>query len=531
MNTQNESKQTLNLAKLWNEILGENEQPAAKLNESIAEKEPSYFNIENYAHRLDLMMLNHRPSTKSGPGNSHEIESIIRECEKVVRNNSKLNSYLLKEEEKASCYFKSERKIANISIRDNAHIEIIDDIISAKEPTKNKILPVKISDKKPEIIQSEKSKNEIPDSNNQTVFSFDSQFSFEEALENFNSIKNNLLDNNLEDLKAALIDISAKSSQQLVKLVSMNLINFETFLDIDEMKANERTRKLVLKESHLSILMSSLIEINSTATLLYNVSCIFLKSLLCDYVLLSLYSESNPCKDASKVLSRKIFQVCSSVCKEFPRQFIYSCLMNWIIKINITSDKNSTTIVSTNRLLIEFVIKIIKDCFAETEALTMLTSLLNEFAQLEWYENIYSVVSCLNEKLTNLNNENLSLLLAKMKNDSLNLSKSNLFSKLLLNLLNKCQSMFVVQKQTESAKAVQEADEIMNESNLYGFSQSSEPQPQNSQNVKKAKAAYETGGFTRNANASHLLTNIEFIVANNQTLMKTTLSNMLKSFK
>jgi hypothetical protein len=518
MNKQDDLKQVFNLAKFWNEMLGEND--------STSHNE-GYFNIENYAYRFDLLMHNQKPSI-TGSIDSQELDKIIRNCEQIIKSQSNLDSYLQEEERKVSSYLKISRNDTNEAAQENVQMEIIDELIDDTEPSKATKSPQeKLElDKDPEV---EIEQPKLADSNNQTIFSYDSQFTVENAQECFNSIKTHLIDNNHDDLKATLIDLSSKSNHQLVKLISMNLINFETFLSTEEMKASEIARKQALKESYLTALMNSLIEINAITTISYNVSCIFLKSILCDYVLVGLYNENG--KDSGKILSRKMFQICTSVFKEFPRQFIYSCLMSWVIKINNDpSVKSTPAIVSTNKFLIEFVTKMIKDCFAETEALITLASLLNEFANLAWYESIYSVISCLIEKLTSLNCENLSLLLTKMKSDSANLSKSNLFSKLLINLLNKCQHIFLVQNQsvveTTSVKAV---EEFINESNLYGFSQSNEQSSsQSSQQVKKPK---QSRNFTRNANASHLISNLESIINNNQTLMKTTLLNMLNNFK
>jgi hypothetical protein len=532
MNKQDEIelKKKFNLAKLWNEILGENDSEKPKEAPVSTSVTPAhYFNLDNYVSRLNLMMINN-PLDSNDSISGQEMEF----AESIIKN-PVVNAYLTKEQERASKFLPDVKKKQPHAAPVCEPEEIILDISE-----ENKLVQANKSPAKPETKPPEaKDVETMPliNEKDQTTIVYDSQFDINTARDLFVSIKSHLVDNNADNLKSSLIELFATANQQMIKLVSTNLVGLDTFSDTDDRKLQSDVKiKLGLKESNVSMLASSLIEINTTTTVLsYTTGCLFLKSIMCDYILLSLYSDEKS-RDVEKVLSRKMVQLCSNVYKEFTKQFIYSCLMTWIMKVNVDSGVQSNKgLVSSNKLLFDFVTKFIKDYFAQAEALIVLTSLLNEYWSVAWYDNLYAVIACLIDKQLNLSVENLGLLLNKMKNDSVNLSKSNVFSKLVLNVLNKCQSLFLVQQNQEGEVETKPAadEEAMDQDNLYGFSQPVEVS-QGSQVTNRQRIPAKTDGrctFSRNANASHLISTLESIIANNQTLMKATLSRMVLNFK
>lgn len=158
--------------------------------------------------------------------------------------------------------------------------------------------------------------------------------------------------------------------------------------------------------------------------------------------------------------------------KEFTHQFISSCLIVWTLELASNPQQSKT--------LADYILKIVKEDFHEIEANLMLTGLSTQQSSNCWPESIYSIVTSLVEKSACLNYEVLSSLLTRMKSDSTVLTKSSVFSKCLLLLINKCKS-------GGSSQAV-----VLNDS---------------------------------------LLNLIEIIIGNNQTLIKKSLQTAFKSLK
>ena len=486
----------LALAKLWNELLN------SKSNEKT-----DYINLENYACRFDLVLASLK-GANSGKKSCQNLTERIQECERVVKENSKLASYLKAEQHKAK---------QHTPLRPKNPIETIIDLEAAVSSPKPK------SALKQDAEPLDKAELSLP---NTTALASSSQFSMQMAEETFNSIKSNISDE--ARLKPILTDLlTIANNEDLVKFVAINLLNLDCFMSVEAIKENEATRRVSLKESHLCSLINTLIDLNSsTALLSYQLTCTFLKSLLRDFILFGLYSSDEQLgKEASRVLSRKIFLLCSSACKEFSRAFIYACLISWLLKANTSpSRKTPPVAMSANKLLVEFVLKLVKDCFGETEAVIMIELLLAEYANEDWFENVYSVVACCVDKMSSVDGENLTLLLVKMNQDSKNLSKSNLFSKLLLGLLNKCQSRFVREQQSRDGEDAEK--EVESNSSFLEL---------NNPNIKRASQHEEVtskpGVKKMGANVEHLISVIESIAANNETLMKTTIMNMIKNIK
>jgi hypothetical protein len=144
----------------------------------------------------------------------------------------------------------------------------------------------------------------------------------------------------------------------------------------------------------------------------------------------------------------------------------------------------------------------------------------------QWFDNIYSAIAICVDKISNLSTEILSSLLNRMNSDSMNMSKSPVFSKLLLNILNKCRNYFVINHEvvTKSPFKSKTNENFFNNGN-DSFMQDFVHQASQIKNKNQSKPSEMQ---TRN---THMLNIVEVIIENNKTLMKSTLANILKSYK
>lgn len=329
------------------------------------------------------------------------------------------------------------------------------------------------------------------------------KFSTEKLVEILESFKKPLEEENEERIKYLLQELISKFEIDAIKLFCVNLLEIENLKGaLVYSDANKiENRNASLKENTLNLLSSCLISLNSSSTILsYNNSFTILKYLFGDFILVNLSLNDLSNEQASKILSRKIFLICSGLCKEFPRQFILSCVVQWLMEANSKI---------SNKIFNEFLIKIMKECFGEQESWILFQCLQTDCANLKWTDIIYSVLSVLIEKIPNLNSENFNFLLNKMQADSASLSKSTIFSKFLQTILNKCKNHLVLNQASFESNNLKSHNET-------SFSQSSQSIQSN-----KQKVSYD----------SKLLNLIESIVDNNQTLIKKSLLNFVKNLK
>lgn len=164
----------------------------------------------------------------------------------------------------------------------------------------------------------------------------------------------------------------------------------------------------------------------------YNSAQSYLRSLVGEYFAIKYRSLS---ETSEELFSRDIMSAFNYLLKEFTHQFISSCLIVWTLELASNPQQSKT--------LADYILKIVKEDFHEIEANLMLTGLSTQQQQSStscWPESIYSIVTSLVEKSACLNYEVLSSLLTRMKSDSTVLTKSSVFSKCLLLLINKCKS-------------------------------------------------------------------------------------------
>lgn len=131
---------------------------------------------------------------------------------------------------------------------------------------------------------------------------------------------------------------------------------------------------------------------------------------------------------------REIMATLGYLLEQFPREFIASCLMIWSI-VAVTP----TNQTAANKAMMDYILKIVKESFRDFESALMLFNLVDKHAKSNWPETIYSIVSCLIDKVfwAELRSEMVHSLLIRMKDDSVCLAKSSVFSKCVLLVLNK----------------------------------------------------------------------------------------------
>ena len=284
------------------------------------------------------------------------------------------------------------------------------------------------------------------------------------------SIRDQLSQENRAELTNLLTQISLTHDLKNIKLICKRL--------------STDTR---LSETDVTLIIESVLQIQALS---YNVSLAFL-GILSDFV-----SEKLGSDNGQTVLSRQMFTTCSITCHKLTRQFILACLLDWTSRLN--EDKHKLT----NKLLTEFLVKLVKECFEETSAIILLQELTANLALLNWSENIYSVVSALNEKISNFKFEHFKSVIDKMVADMKLMSKSNVFSKLLLCMMNKFKQVLSYQPSLDTGQNMQTDAEIQ-----------------------------VASVSSKNASLTHMIEQCLLIVENNQTILKRSLLNIVNSFK
>jgi hypothetical protein len=447
------------IAKLWNILLGDSH---------LTNSSTSYFNLENYAFRMDILINNTKSEKNIDKNMTHALEKI----KEVVVNSSNLKAYLSRERERFKIPVKSKKPT----------IEVLD--LSNNISLNTKENPEKTANndnliKETNVADICVTKQVQIDQNNQ------SSLSDADINEIVISLLNLIKQHKRTELKDFVTEIAQKYSIEDIKRVCKMDFN--------------------LTENELGLLVEILTEINKSEIILsYNVSFAFL-GILSDYVRVKMKSECQ----SGQGLSRQIFTISVSAYSKFSRQFILSCALNWIKLLNENLDEKQKI---GNKLFTEFLAKLVKECFDEIASSLLLHHLAIENSNSTWSENVYILVSSLHDKISNLKLEFLKVIIEKMFNDSKEMSKSNVFSKLLLNIMNKFKNALSNQPQPKkiqenSTEMQLESEEHLN-ANTLGNNQ-----------LKKS------------TNLSNWLEQIFLIIENNQTILKRSLLNIANSFK
>ena len=389
------------ISKLWNTLIDNK-------SSKVENAENYCANLDNYAFRMNIIIK--EPESK-----------LIQMCRKFIDAKSNLNKYLTQSNQQS---FTNQ---SNVEL-----IELLDTSNSKPTASTNAPTEVEMIEKKevPEKSETADEKMEVV-----PIVSLDKNTQEHETHEKLEhilfSLKKNLEDSNTDELKATISEISTKLSVDSIKKMSKSVLNIENYNGT----LIEDVLEVSLKENDLISILEILISINESESLLsYSVMNAILSDILGDYILIRLKLK-NEAKEASvqidSILSRKVFAICSQICKQFTRPFMFSCLSSWIKCINESSKSKSSS------LLLEFINKLIKDCFGESEAIALIQHLVAEFTNLKWSENVYLTMTNLVDKIANINLENFSIIIDKMQIDSKDLCKSTIFTKLIINLINK----------------------------------------------------------------------------------------------
>ena len=89
------------IAKLWNILLGNNH---------LSNSNTSYFNLENYAFRMDILINNTKCEKNIDKNMTHALEKI----KEVVVNSSNLKAYLSRERERFKIPVKSKKSAIEV---------------------------------------------------------------------------------------------------------------------------------------------------------------------------------------------------------------------------------------------------------------------------------------------------------------------------------------------------------------------------------------------------------------------------------
>ena len=418
---------------------------------------------------MDILINNTKCEKNIDKKMTHALEKI----KEVVVNSSNLKAYLSRERERFKIPVKSKKSA--IEVLDLSNNVSLNTRENPEKAANNDDLTKET--KEAEICET---KQVQLDQNNQPSLS-DSDIN-EIGISLLNLIKHQ---DKRTELKDFIAEIAQKYSIEDIKRVCKMDLN--------------------LTENELGLLVEILTEINESETILsYNVSFAFL-GILSDYVRVKM---KNECQ-SGQGLSRQIFTISVSAYSKFSRQFILSCALNWIKLLNENLDEKQKV---GNKVFTEFLAKLVKECFDEIGSSLLLHHLAIEQSNSAWSENVYILVSSLHDKILNLKLEFLKIIIEKMFNDSKVMSKSNVFSKLLLNIMNKFKSSLSNQPlprkiQENTTENQLESEEHLN-ANMLGNNQ-----------LKKSTSL------------SNWLEQIFLIIENNQTILKRSLSNIANSFK
>ena len=444
-----ENKKIFELAKLWNILL----------EKSVTNPSEAYFNLNNYAFRME-MQLNSKTRTCD--------EETLKRVNDFIGNSSNLNAYLSRERERFNLKCPKQNAKSIVEVFDLSNSET-NKSLNLKEAQVSKTLNIQQEATAKELSNESKPTDLSETELNQLLFSF----------------KQCLVDEQTSRLKSLIIEIAQKYPIEDLKKICKSDFN--------------------LTEAKLSLIMETLFETNSAENnLSYNASYAFL-GILSDYVKIKLVNET----ESGQVLSRQMFTLCSTACNKFTRQFIFSCLTNWICLLNESLDEKQKL---TNKLLTEFLVKLVKDCFEETNSILLLQHLTANYFNIKWTENIWIIVSALIDKISNFKFELFKVIVEKMLHDSKDMCKSSVFGKLLLNLMNKFKQMSANQPKNRNN---QDSTEEM-QTDSFELVDS---------NTNKA-----TNQSSKNSD-TQWMNNIFLIIENNQTILKRSLLNIANSFK
>ena len=373
-----------------------------------SKKEDEYVDLNNYLFRWNYYLENIEIKIERdeflSSDDVEELDKFLKTFFSDVRNNAKIQTYLQQKKREFDA-FKTQIKKSNceklvecIEIKDDENIR---EIVNTES---NDVSLNAFALDTPEPIISE----EIIQS---------CLINVEEFLKVF--VKEGESEKDFEEkIKELLLRIFSDNRPGSIKtfctlfadnLVGMNSEKFET--------------KLIILANVLSNLSSA------SSLITYSKLTIVLKHLFSNYLILINRSKTTNTVETF-TLTKKMQTMCSNLYKSFPNQFTEACFIEWIKLLVIDCKMKSKT-------NIEFLLKLFKDLFNETEALILLKYFIRQHLDDPWNEDYYVFLNNIFDKIFNLNPTDLQLIVTKMKSDSKLFSKSLAFAKFLSTIINR----------------------------------------------------------------------------------------------
>jgi hypothetical protein len=372
--------------------------------ENENENQDEYIDLNNHVFRLNYLLENINIKSDELPLNKIEtevVEKFAKEFFNNVRKNTKIDVYLNNKKREFNDY-KSKLK-QNKNKNDVEYIEIDDTETCKKIEVEKKDvsmiqdvsnISLLLCDTKLDDVMLEKAKNSV-----------------EAFLKLF--IKDGNDDDSMTEL---FINILNEKNIEFIKTFCMQLV--------ENLVVGTESEKYELKFIQLANCLSNL-----SSTITYSKLILILKYLFSNY-LISLNLNKNTNQIETFKLTKNMIIMCSNLFKSFPSQFTEACFIEWIRLLVIEcKTKNNTNI--------EFLLKLFKDLFSETEALLLLNFFIRQHINETWNEDFYIFLNNIFEKIVKLSISDLILIVNKMKNDCNNFSKSLAFAKFLSTVIKK----------------------------------------------------------------------------------------------
>ena len=380
-----------------------------------------YVDLDNYIFRLnyylentDIKIANDESLSKN---DTEVLEKFIKSFFQDVRKNPKIDNYLSKK--------KREYKELKAMAMKNENLDLI--IIKDGETCEEKKEKI---DPSVTTVSSETSLDQkLNEEMVQKCFNYVQAFLKLFVMENEN-------EKQLEDkMKEIFISVLTEKSIEFIKNFCILLV---------QNLAGTQSEKY---ETKIFLLANILLSLSSNTTLVtYSKLTVILKNLFGNYLII--INCNNNSKQIEKfTLSKRMLAMCSCLFKSFSSQFTEACFIEWVKILVIESKvKNNTNI--------EFLLKLFKDLFNESEALFLLNYFIRQHFEDTWSEEYYIFLNNIFDKILKLNFSDLVLIINKMKADSMTFCKSLAFAKLLSTVINKLKALITVEDNAEYFEAI-----------------------------------------------------------------------------
>jgi len=392
------NKNIYSLLTLWSSVLKPNvQEECEKIDNLIFEKNPSLKSVKKVYKEIDIIEIKDS-SINENCGESDEVQEVKETKSKLTDSLDELFEFSSEDDLKDENQKNHETNFQNPPLEELTSIDTeIDDDIHLGEVETNKLIEI------------------------------------------LNLLKDGFKEEDHDNLLVLITNLHTKHklNDQELRVFAKNILNIEEY-EGNLITSQSANTKVTLKENQLCMFFDTLLTLNETGDEnLSNYAAKYFRYIFTNYlgkrIDLELTSSNS---SASMILTRKVVALCCNLSKAFPNQFALSFFIILLFKIN--SKQNADKLMQTKqKLLVEFLIKLLRDLFDEDVCVTILEHLLNEYVKYKWTEHVYQAISTLNEKVFALNQELIKYLIEKMYLDSNALCSNIIFSKLLVSILNK----------------------------------------------------------------------------------------------